>query len=172
MAGAALVHVVHEQPVEADLPALIERAALAALAQQGVGGAELTVALVDADEIRALNRAYRGLDAETDVLSFGMEEGAPLALPPGAIRYLGDVAISIPRARAQAREYGHGPAREFAFLAVHGVLHLLGHDHQRPGEQRRMRAAEEAVLAALGLVRDGGEDAGSAAASGTGAVVI
>lgn len=131
----------------------IEAAALAALRHEGVAAGELTVAIVGGAAIRRLNRDYRGIDAVTDVLSFGTGGSPTVVGPPGAPPYLGDIAICAERADEQARDYGHSAAREFAFLTVHGVLHLLGHDHHEPTEERRMRAREEAVLAALGLGR-------------------
>jgi len=107
-------------------------------------------------EIRDLNRTYRQVDDETDVLSFSMDddqEPRPSLVGPA---YLGDIAICLPRAAAQAQEYGHSLERECAYLTVHGVLHLLGHDHHERGEQRRMRTAEESVLKTIGLPRGNG----------------
>jgi probable rRNA maturation factor len=151
-----VISVICDDTVDSVLISAIERAAGAALCQQGVEApVELSIALVTSQEIRELNRRYRQVDAETDVLSFGMDEGQGLPPLPGKVHYLGDIAISVPRAAAQAQEYGHSAEREFGYLTAHGVLHLLGHDHHEPAEQRRMRQAEEAALAVLGLVRDG-----------------
>lgn len=138
--------------------ALVERAVAAVLAAEGVAGAiELGVLISDDAELHRLNRDYRGVDAPTDVLSFGDEPGdhvAAFVRPPGVPRYLGDLAISYERVLAQAAEYGHTPARELAYLAVHGVLHLLGHDHARGAEDAAaMRTREEAVMQQLGLPR-------------------
>jgi probable rRNA maturation factor len=150
-----IISVICDDPVDSAVTNAIERAAGAALRQQGVEApVEVSVALVTPQEIRELNRRYRQVDAETDVLSFGMDEGQALPVLPGPARYLGDIAISLPRAVAQAQEYGHSAEREVAYLTVHGVLHLLGHDHHEPAERRRMREAEEATLATLGLARD------------------
>ena len=157
MATEHLVSVVGDEGVPDDLAASIERAVRTTLQQQGITQrTELTVALVSPDEIRDLNRSYRSIDEETDVLSFTMDQATASPLPPGAAPYLGDIAISTERAALQAREYGHSLAREIAYLTVHGVLHLLGHDHHIPEEQRRMRSAEEDVLARLGLARQVG----------------
>ena len=116
--------------------------------------------------IAALNRDYRGIDAPTDVLSFPQHDHPREATPPpigGGRRpkgrmappfLLGDIVISLPRAAAQARQYGHSPRRELGFLLVHGLLHLLGHDHQTPADAARMEARQEAILAALDLPRD------------------
>lgn len=118
----------------------------------------LTIQVLDDDGLRQANREQRGVDAATDVLSFPLlpelqpDQGA-FALPPDAPRHLGDVLISAERAQAQAAEYGHGLERELAYLLAHGILHLLGYDHVRASERRRMRAREEAALGALGLAR-------------------
>ena len=141
-------------------PALIERAVAAALAAEAVAGSvELSVLVTDDDELHRLNRDYRGVDAPTDVLSFGDEEevDAPSGFvrPPDAPRYLGDLAISYQRVTAQAAEYGHSNERELAFLTVHGVLHLLGYDHERgEADAALMRAREEAAMEQLGLRRE------------------
>jgi probable rRNA maturation factor len=152
-----LVSVVGDEAVPADLETIIERAVRTTLRHQSVTRrTEVTVALVSPAEIRQLNRTFRSIDTETDVLSFTMDQPGASQLLPGAVPYLGDIAIGTQRAELQAREYGHSFAREIAYLTVHGVLHLLGHDHHAPDEQRRMRGAEEEVLALLGLSRGGG----------------
>jgi probable rRNA maturation factor len=141
-------------------PALVRRALAAALAAEGrATGHEVDVRLTDDAGIQALNRALRGIDAPTDVLSFPLEgpaaSGATAAFvrPPGARIHLGDIVLSWPRAVAQAAEYGHSVEREAAYLAVHGLLHLLGYDHERAADAAAMRAREEAILAPLGLAR-------------------
>jgi len=115
----------------------------------------VTLTLTDEASIRDVNRAHRGVDRPTDVLSFPAallpaRPGAPL--PPsmwdsgaGAF-FLGDIVISCPRALAQAKEYGHPPEREFSYLFVHGVFHLLGYDHQNEEERHLMRKKEEEAL--------------------------
>ncbi|HEY8496333.1 MAG TPA: rRNA maturation RNase YbeY [Limnochordales bacterium] len=142
----------------------LEAVVEAALAAEGMPAhAEVSVTLVDDDEIQALNRDYRGKDAPTDVLSFPIwepEEIADLRLRPE--RYperpllLGDVVISVPTAIRQAEEYGHGVDRELAYLCVHGVLHLLGYDHEEEATRAAMRQREEAILTEAGLVRGDG----------------
>jgi probable rRNA maturation factor len=141
--------------------ALIERAVAAALAAEGVAGTiEVSVLVTDDATLHQLNRDYRSVDAPTDVLSFADDEesgSAPTAFvrPPDAPRYLGDLAISYERVVAQAEEYGHSRARELAFLTVHGILHLLGYDHERGAEdQAAMRAREEIIMQQLGLPRE------------------
>ncbi|MFN8634416.1 MAG: rRNA maturation RNase YbeY [Chloroflexota bacterium] len=128
----------------------------AAVAGEGVEGlALLTVTFVDDDEIQQINQQHRGIDRPTDVLSFPLvDDSVGFALPPDAPRELGDVIVSYPRAVAQAEEYGHSVEREVAYLVVHGVLHILGHDHEVPAEQALMRAREESALAVAGLLRE------------------
>lgn len=143
-------------------PAIAERLlpeALAALAarDEAPERGEVGVTLVDDEAIRELNRDYRGVDAPTDVLSFSQLEGEHLpaaALPADYPVPIGDIVISIPRMQQQAGEYGHSDEREFGFLLVHGLLHLLGYDHEDPEEARVMRAVEEDILASAGLTRD------------------
>ncbi|MBC8161449.1 MAG: rRNA maturation RNase YbeY [Roseiflexaceae bacterium] len=139
---------------------LIERAVAAVLAGEGIDEpVELSVLVSGDDELHRLNLEYRGVDQPTDVLSFGSEdatEDAPVAFvrPEGMPRFLGDLAISYDRVLAQAAEYGHSPARELAFLAAHGLLHLLGYDHERgPEGEAAMRQREEAAMQRLGLER-------------------
>lgn len=136
---------------------LAEQAVAEVLRAEGAGPVEVGVLIADDARLHALNRDYRGVDAPTDVLSFGDDgpAGAFVAQPEGP-RYLGDIAISYERVLAQAAEYGHPPARELAYLAAHGALHLLGYDHERgPDAAAAMRAREEAAMGALGLGRAG-----------------
>ncbi len=117
---------------------------------------ELSLSLVDDVEIRALNAAYRQRDRPTDVLAFALIEDAspgppvPVAMSSRRGRVLGDVVISLDTAAAQARDEGIELATRLDALLVHGVLHLVGYDHERsPAEERRMRRKERAVRAAL-----------------------
>jgi probable rRNA maturation factor len=147
---------------ETNWNALAERlanAALTSLAQRGIAPSrgELSVLLVDDQEIQDYNRLYRGKDVPTDVLSFSQLEGDgenPSLLPPGYPLPIGDIVISIPRMREQAAEYGHGEDREFGFLLIHGLLHLLGFDHQNEADLRTMQEITEELLASAGLSRD------------------
>ena len=136
--------------------ALVERAVRATLAQQQTTGAiEVTVYVTTAEEIHQYNRDYRKIDSPTDVLSFADDDGdTRFVLPPGMPRYLGDIAISWPHVQRQATEYGHSEARELAFLTVHGMLHLLGFDHERsPEEDVLMRQHQDAIMELLALPR-------------------
>ena len=126
---------------------LLENAAAAVLDLSGVPTGNLTIALVDEARIQALNRDFLGHDAPTDVLSFPADETDPET----NCRYLGDVVISLARAAEQAAERGHAIEAEMQLLVVHGVLHLLGHDHAGAGEKERMWAAQAEVLERLGV---------------------
>ncbi len=119
---------------------------MAALAHESADG-DLSIVLTDDAQLHQLNRDYLGVDAPTDVLSFPASETDP---ETGA-SYLGDVLISIPRAEAQAQSAGHPLEAEVQLLVVHGVLHLLGHDHAEPEDKARMWAAQAQVLDKLGL---------------------
>ncbi|MCC7104168.1 MAG: rRNA maturation RNase YbeY [Chloroflexi bacterium] len=119
----------------------------------------VSVHLLDDAALQAANREQRGVDAPTDVLSFPLSDHLQpvtglFVLPPGAPRHLGDVLISYERAMAQGEAFGHGTARETAYLLAHGVLHLLGYDHESDDERVVMRAKEETALAPLGLRRE------------------
>jgi probable rRNA maturation factor len=126
---------------------LLTRSAAAVLTHQGVHGpAELTIVLTSDKGVRELNRAYRGFSAATDVLAFGSEQADGFVTPPGTPRYLGDVVISFPRAEAQAKSAHHPVETEVQLLVVHGVLHLLGHDHADPDLKAVMWAAQAEIL--------------------------
>jgi probable rRNA maturation factor len=130
-------------PVSADL---IDAAARGTLALQATEG-NLTVVLTDDAHLRELNLEYLGIDQPTDVLSFPASETDP----DSGEAYLGDVIISVPRAEMQAGAAGHSLGDELQLLVVHGVLHLLGHDHAEPETRAGMWAAQAAVLRRLGL---------------------
>ena len=143
----------------------------AALEAEGVPfPCEVDVLFTDDEGIHAINREQRDVDRPTDVLSFPMfnlTPGTPPTLddvevdPGTGLVPLGDMVLSLERAEAQGAEYGHGPEREAAYLAVHSVLHLLGYDHLDEGPQKaQMRAREEAILDGLGITR--GEETGRA----------
>ena len=119
------------------------------------GNYEVSVCFVDEAAIQELNAKYRGKETSTDVLSFPSgQQGAWEVDPETGAILLGDIAISIPHVYRQAQQYGHNIRREFAYLAVHSMLHLIGYDHEESGIARvRMREREENVLARLGLQR-------------------
>ena len=119
-------------------------------------GAEVGVVFADDAYIRDLNREYRGIDKATDVLSFALEEGEELPVEGGPDEVLlGDIVISLETAARQADEFGHSLERELAYLTVHGMLHLVGHDHMDEEEKTAMRRQEEHILGLLGIGREG-----------------
>jgi probable rRNA maturation factor len=111
--------------------------------------------LVGDDAIRSLNAEHRGIDTHTDVLSFPLHDpsGPAFVMPPDQPVSLGDVVVSHPRAIEQAVEFGHSPDREIAYLVAHGVLHVLGYDHEVDADRARMRQREEEALRPLGFIR-------------------
>ena len=156
------IWVEEEVPAPAGLAARLEEAVNAALDAEGVDvPCVVEVCLTDDEAIHQTNLEMRGVDRPTDVLSFPMFELQPGEKPraewadPDTDRVLlGDMMISLERAKAQAEEYGHSVEREICYLAVHSVLHLLGYDHLDEGPQKRqMRQREEAILGKLGIVR-------------------
>src|SRR5512140_477163 len=137
-----------ESAPDAIFPAdLLGRAAQAALSFSGAPDADLTLVLTDDAHIQALNRDYLGHDVPTDVLAFPAAE----IDPETGRRYLGDVIVSLPRARVQAGERGHPVESEAQLLVVHGVLHLLGHDHSTEKDRAAMWSAQAAILESLGI---------------------
>ena len=124
---------------------------------------EVDVLLTNDEGIRQINLEQREVDRPTDVLSFPMFDFQPGEIPAGEdadpgsnLVPLGDMVISLERARAQGEEFGHGTRREVAYLAVHSVLHLLGYDHMDEGPMKaQMREREEIILGRLGIGREG-----------------
>jgi len=115
---------------------------------------EVSVVLTDDDNIRELNRQYRNQDCSTDVLSFAMNEGDEPEITDGPANVmLGDIVISLETAIRQAADYGHSQEREVAYLTIHGMLHLLGYDHENEEARSLMREQEEAILSCLGINR-------------------
>lgn len=117
--------------------------------------AEVSVVFVDDEYIRELNSQYRGKDTATDVLSFALDEGdEPEVLAGPDECLLGDIVISLETAVRQAEDFSHSLEREIAYLTVHGMLHLVGYDHENDeAEKARMREREEYILGQLGIVR-------------------
>ena len=159
----------HYIPVTADVPgvderkcALIRKAIRTALAAEGVElPCEVDVSVTSDEGIHRINFDMRQVDRPTDVLSFpafdlrpGELPGPEEADPATGLVPLGDMAISLERVNAQAKEYGHSSRRELAYLVVHSVLHLLGYDHLDEGPQKaQMRGREDAIMAELGIER-------------------
>ena len=127
---------------------IFEKASLAAIKEGPARGeADLTVVITDNKTLRKLNKQFREIDGETDVLSFSSDETDP----DSGNKYLGDVIISYPQALDQAVQAGHPVENELQLLTVHGVLHLIGFDHNDIDEKARMWEAQEAALIKLGM---------------------
>jgi probable rRNA maturation factor len=144
-----------ELPQAGILEAMAEAASAAAEAH-GVADAEISLTFVSPDRMMTLNRDHRGIDDVTDVLSFAQSGDGEFAhgdagQGDGAPALLGDVVICTDRAMEQAAEYGHGAERELVYLFVHGLLHLLGYDHDEDGRRAGMRGAEESVMRKVNL---------------------
>lgn len=113
---------------------------------------ELSLIIVDNQEIHQINQTYRGIDRPTDVISFALEDTTEIMIE-GMPRMLGDIFISIDKIKEQAKEYQHSFQREFAFLFVHGLLHLLGYDHNDTKEQELMFEKQRQILEAKEIYR-------------------
>ncbi len=152
-----------------EMNAVLEKAVMTALQEENVTApVEISLRVVDEEEIRSINAEFREIDSVTDVLSFPMLEYEEGEVPAERVQraleeqetdpetgevVLGDIVICLKRAMEQAEAYGHGLKREMAFLAVHSVLHLLGYDHMVKEEETVMFARQEAILEAAGLPR-------------------
>ena len=118
----------------------------------------ITITLTDAENIRKINKQYRNIDKVTDVLSFPMFEKDELAekIENKLFEHedvLGDIIISIPRVEEQAKEYGHSIERELSYMIVHGFYHLMGYDHIKEEDKKKMRPKEEKILNELNIIR-------------------
>ena len=159
-----------EDELAFDYEELLIKVAKEALEQEGCPyPCEINLTLTDNEGIRMLNQEYRGLDVPTDVLSFPMvtyempgnfshleeplNKNRHFNLDTGEL-LLGDIAISVERAREQAEEYGHSLERELVFLMAHSVLHLMGYDHMEEKEREQMEEKQEQILQKLGITRD------------------
>jgi len=118
---------------------------------EGLDNILFNVIIIDNSRIRELNKEYRNIDRETDVISFALEDDKTFKLEE--IRVLGDIYISVEKAKSQALEYGHSFKRELSFLAVHGFLHLLGYDHIEKEDEEIMFKKQEEVLSRYEIVR-------------------
>ena len=131
---------------------IIEKVVNKALEIEGVKRSSCSIIIVDNSYIHKLNKEYRGIDRVTDVISFALEDEKSMIIPDD-IRLLGDIYISLDKAKDQAKEYGHSLKRELCFLAVHGIYHLLGYDHENEKEAEVMFKKQEEVLEYYGITR-------------------
>ena len=122
----------------------LKRVLKAALKHEKINNAIFSIIFVDEKTIQDINRDYRGIDRVTDVISFAFEDNGKLVYNDR--RLLGEIYICIPRMKEQALEYGHSEKRELSFLAVHGLLHLLGYDHMNEKDEKIMFALQELIL--------------------------
>lgn len=132
-----------EIKIEDEMLNLLKKVIKTAAELEGYSGGEVSVAFINNNEIKKLNKKYRDKNEATDVLSFPIDE-----------EMLGDIIISAERAAEQSKDYGHSLKRELAYLTVHGMLHLFGYDHHSPEEKDEMRQKEERVLTQLNISRD------------------
>lgn len=106
--------------------------------------AYVSVVVVDKEKIHEINRIYRNVDRVTDVISFAFEDNE--GITPDGVRILGEIYLCIDKAKEQAKEYGHSDKREICYLAIHGLLHLLGYNHEKVEDKSIMREKEEEIL--------------------------
>ena len=150
MAPSIEIQLAADEADEPPEPGQLRRWAEAALAALGRTDVALTVRVVGEEEGRVLNRDYRGRDHPTNVLSFAFDETPPEARAELGATYLGDLAVCAPVVAREAREQGKPAAAHWAHMVVHGVLHLLGHDHHEPAAAAAMESRERSILATLG----------------------
>ena len=131
----------------------VEKVLLSAIKKETLEDVTFNLIIVDNEYIHELNKNYRGIDRETDVITFALEDEDSIIVPEEEGRNLGDIYISIDKARSQAEEFGHGLLRELSFLAVHGFYHLLGYDHMTPEDEEVMFKKQEEVLEEYGITR-------------------
>lgn len=141
--------------VEEEIPELetVKKVLLGAIEKEKLKNVSFNLIIVDNEYIHELNKTYRNIDRETDVITFALEDEDSIVLPDN-MRILGDIYISIDKAKEQSKEYGHSLLRELSFLAVHGFYHLLGYDHQTKEEEKIMFQKQEEVLEAYEIGRE------------------
>ncbi len=122
-----------------------------ALKTEKINNVIFNIIIVDNNYIQKLNREYRKIDSPTDVISFALEDNDDINYSP--IRLLGDIYISLDKAKEQAKEYNHSLLRELSFLAVHGLLHLLGYDHMNKEDEKIMFEKQERILSSYGIYK-------------------
>ncbi|MBR6014311.1 MAG: rRNA maturation RNase YbeY [Selenomonadaceae bacterium] len=140
--------------VEKNIESEIIRAAETVGKIYGVENSEISITLTDDKNIHELNKKYRGIDRPTDVLSFAFRESGEPKILDEEFETLGDIIISVERAKIQAEEFGHSFLREIIFLEVHGLLHLLGYDHMEENDRIEMETEQKFVMEKIGIGRD------------------
>ena len=131
---------------------IIEKVLYSAIEKEKLENIFFNLIIVDNNYIHDLNKNYRDIDRETDVITFALEDENSIILPSSE-RILGDIYISLDKAKTKAKDYGHSLLRELSFLAVHGFYHLLGYDHMTKEEEKIMFQKQEEVLDAFKITR-------------------
>lgn len=146
--------------INSELEAMVEKVVQKTLEEEVEGDYEVSISFVDNEEIRQLNKQYRDKDSATDVLSFPLMEFEETDENyeneeeyVQEDKLLGDIVISLEKAKEQAEEYGHSFERELAFLVTHGILHLLGMDHEDEDEEKEMISKQDRILSLLNITR-------------------
>lgn len=139
-------HLVEKMQIPASLTGKLTEAMEQLLEEHGLGGGEVGVILADDEDLRALNQKYRNKDLATDVLSFSFLEPQEAKASDNREFAVGDIYISVERAREQADEAGHSLEKEVFLLAIHGLLHLLGYDHEQEEQKRVMQQKEKQIM--------------------------
>ncbi len=146
------IAIINETKEDISELATVKKVLESALKKEHLDKVTFNLIIVDNNYIHKLNKQYRGIDRETDVITFALEDEDSLILPTDE-RILGDIYISLDKARSQSIEYGHSFLREISFLAVHGFYHLLGYDHMTKEEEQVMFQKQEEVLKDYGIER-------------------
>jgi len=142
--------IINETEEKIDELETVEKLIDFALENENLEDVEFNIIIVDNKKIREINKEYRKIDKETDVISFALEDYMDITLPH---RLLGDIYISIDKAKGQAIEYGHSLLRELGFLSIHGLLHLLGYDHMNEEDEKVMFERQELILNEFGITK-------------------
>lgn len=145
----------HYKPLYKTYRAIYKRILTKTLDELGVkhGNFLVEVSIIDEESIQSINRDYRGKDSVTDVISFAFDDevSGEVSVIDAPLRHLGSILICAPKAKSQALEYGHTEQREFKFLFVHGLLHLLGYDHDTPTKEEAMFTLQDKIIGKRGL---------------------
>ena len=151
-----IINIESEVEIDESMLADIQRALELAGEIYGVENSEVSVTLTNDQRIHELNLQYRGIDRPTDVLSFAFRDSDEPEIFSDADQpeILGDIIISIDRAKSQAEEFGHSIRREIVFLTVHGILHLLGYDHMEETDRLEMESEQKFMMERLGISRE------------------
>lgn len=145
-----MFEIINETNVEIEEIASVRKVLESVVKKEQLEDAIFNIILVDNSYIHRLNKEYRGIDRPTDVISFALEDEKEMSSP---VRILGDIYISIDKIKEQSEAYGHSYLREFAFLSVHGLLHLLGYDHMTKEDEKVMFAYQEEILKEAGILK-------------------